>query len=128
MFAPPPFLNLVRLRSADLDATESFYSVMGMFGARKVSKNNEAYLEIAVYRNGPVLEFYLMVPGVESTSSVRIRFNIDTVGYIDDLVDAGGELVQDIIRNEEGEFAIVKDPDGHEVELVSPVNRKETLM
>ena len=125
MFASPPLLNLVVIRSADLNRAEAFYEILGIAFERHRHGNGPVHLSGGPYRDGYVFEIYPKSEKAGSTKGVRIGFSIDGVdAYIDKLVQAGGRVVEKPHDSEWGRRAVVADPDGHKVELLTPPSRR----
>ena len=125
MFASPPLLNLVVIRSADLERAEAFYQILGIEFERHRHGKGPEHLAASPYKGGYVFEIYPNSEKAGSTKGVRIGFSIDGVdAYIDKLVWAGGKVVEKPHDSEWGRRAVVADPDGHKVELLTPPNRQ----
>ena len=124
MDAPPPLLNLLVIRSADLDRAERFYRVLGLCFDRHRHGSGPEHLAAQPYAGGYVFEIYPANPKQGPTTAVRIGFSMDAVDtYLDALVEAGGAIIQGPADSEWGRRAVVADPDGHRVELVVPLER-----
>jgi lactoylglutathione lyase len=127
MFAPPPLLNLVVIRSADLDRAERFYRVLGLYFERHRHGTGTEHLAAQPHAGGYVFEIYPANAKAGATTGVRIGFSIDAVDpYVDALIEAGGTIIQAPTDSEWGRRAVVADPDGHRVELVTPPDRSIT--
>ena len=125
MFAAPPLLNLVVIRSADLDRAEQFYRVLGLTFERHRHGSGPEHLAAQPHAGSYVFEIYPANPKAGSTSGVRIGFGMDAVDpYFDALIKAGGTIIQAPADSEWGRRAFIADPDGHRVELVTPLNRE----
>jgi lactoylglutathione lyase len=123
MFAAPPFVNLVVLRSADIDHAATFYSAMGLlFVKHRHGTGPEHYSsEVA----GFVFEIYPLGSGQPPTTSSRIGFSVDDVDSVVRLLEAVDGIVISAPRDSEwGRRAVMKDLDGHSVELITPPNRE----
>jgi len=119
--APPPLLNLIVVRSADLDRAERFYRALGLHFERHRHGTGPEHLAAQPHAGGYVFEIYPASAKAGSTTGVRIGFSMDAVDvYLDQLVEAGGTIVQAPVDSEWGRRAVVADPDGHRVELVTP--------
>ncbi|MCW1926252.1 VOC family protein [Luteolibacter arcticus] len=119
MQTPPPFLNLLVIRSADLDRAERFYRVLGLHFERHRHGTGPEHLAAEPCEGGAVFEIYPANAKAGSTTSVRIGFSVDAVdACLDPLVEAGGTIIQPPADSEWGRRAVVADPDGHRVELV----------
>jgi predicted enzyme related to lactoylglutathione lyase len=124
MLTPPPLLNLVVIRAADLDRAERFYRVLGLQFERHRHGKGPEHLAAQPYANGYVFEIYPASAKTGPTTGIRIGFTLDGVdSYIDGLVEAGGTIIEAPADSEWGRRAVVADPDGHRVELVTPLGR-----
>ncbi|MDB5388672.1 MAG: Glyoxalase/bleomycin resistance protein/dioxygenase [Planctomycetaceae bacterium] len=121
MFAAPPIMNLTVIRSPDIDRSARFYAAMGLvFTKHRHGSGPEHYTSIV---DGFVFEVYPIGSGLR-TDGTRIGFSVDDVDSIVELLaDAGGIVVTHPHDTEWGRRAVVKDPDGHPVELVTPPKR-----
>ena len=121
MYAPPPHLNLVVLRSSDIDRAAAFYKEMGLlFTRHSHGKGPEHY---ASEVSGLVFELYPMTPKSQPTSGTRIGFRVDSVDAVVPLLSKiGAEIVSAPTDSEWGRRAVVKDLDGHFVELITPTD------
>lgn len=119
MSALPPLLNLVVIRSADLDRSERFYRVLGLRFERHRHGSGPEHLAAQPHDGGYVFEIYPASAKSGSTAGVRIGFQVGVVdSFLDPLVEAGGTIIQAAADSEWGRRAVVADPDGHRVELV----------
>lgn len=121
MFAAPPIVNLIVLRSLDIDRAARFYQAMGLlFTKHRHGSGPEHY---ASEVNGFVFEIYPLGTAT-STVSTRIGFSVDDVdSVVEMLLDVGGELLSGPKESEWGRRAVIKDLDGHTLELLTPPNR-----
>jgi lactoylglutathione lyase len=122
MYASPPQLNLVVLRSPDIQRASEFYREMGLlFTLHSHGSGPEHYSSMV---NGLVFEIYPLGAKSSLTTGTRIGFSIDDVdGVVRLLVEAGAQVVTAPADSEWGRRAVVKDLDGHVVELVTPPAR-----
>lgn len=124
MFAAPPLLNLTVIRSSDLDRAEAFYQILGLSFERHRHGKGPEHLASQPYKDGPVFEIYPASDKAGSTIGTRIGFSMDSVdSYLDRLVEAGGTLSRKAHDSDWGRRAVVTDPDGHKVELITPPHR-----
>lgn len=121
MYAAPPIMNLTVLRSPDIDRASRFYSEMGLlFRKHRHGAGPEHYSSVV---NGFVFEIYPL-GNHPPTIGTRIGFSVDDVDSIVPLLVAiGAELISPASDSEWGRRAVVKDLDGHIVELLTPPNR-----
>jgi lactoylglutathione lyase len=110
-------LNLVVLRSRDLERAAAFYSRLGLSFAKHRHGNGPEHLSAEL--NGAVFELYPQASDGASTLGTRIGFSVLSV---DEAVKAVSEFPEAVLSgakdSEWGRRAVVKDPDGHRVELV----------
>ena len=124
MYAAPPSLNLVVLRAKDLMAARRFYEALGIFFEMHKHGSGAEHLASGGGEHGAVFEIYPLRDGQTPTASVRIGFSMDAVdGYMDAVQNVGGKIIEPPHDSEWGRRAVVQDPDGHKVELVTPHGR-----
>ncbi len=121
MFAAPPIVNLIVLRSFDIERAAEFYTAMGLiFSKHRHGCGPEHY---ASEVNGFVFEIY-PAGTTGPTSTVRIGFSVDDVdSVVAVLSDHNGTLLSGPSDSEWGRRAVMRDLDGHTIELVTPANR-----
>ncbi|WP_425396656.1 VOC family protein [Aeoliella sp.] len=113
----PPRLNLVVIRSADLHRAETFYTALGLVFEKHRHGNGPEHL--AAEHDGMVFEVY---PATESkaTTATRIGFQVADVDQtIAKLESLGVETTQPPTDSPWGRRAVVRDFDGHAVELTA---------
>jgi catechol 2,3-dioxygenase-like lactoylglutathione lyase family enzyme len=125
MFAAPPHLNLTVLRSPNIDRASNFYSALGLlFTKHRHGTGPEHYASCV---NGFVFEIYPLGKH-PPTIGTRIGFSVDDVdAIVPMLLGIGAELVSSVADSEWGRRAVVKDLDGHIVELLTPPNRDKIV-
>lgn len=117
-------LNLVVIRSHDLDRAGAFYEALGIEFARHAHGTGPIHL--ANETNGQVFEIYPLMADDIPTSSARIGFSVQSVDQsYQALLAAGGQAVVSPRNSPWGRRAVVADPDGHRVELVSTIDTFE---
>ncbi|WP_442483962.1 VOC family protein [Aeoliella sp. SH292] len=109
-------LNLVVLRSANLSRAQAFYEVLGLsFDTHRHGNGPE---HLACERDGFVFELYPLAD--MPTSATRIGFAVDDVDrVVSELQAIGAELHQAPKDSPWGRRAVMRDFDGHLVELVA---------
>lgn len=118
MYAPPPHLNLIVLRSPDIDRAARFYSQMGLVFTRHSHGTGPEHYSSEV--SGLVFEIYPSTSKSQPTVGTRIGFSVDSVDQIVSLLSQiGAEIVSPPADSEWGRRAVVKDLDGHVVELLT---------
>jgi len=118
-----PKPNLLVIRSPNIDRAIVFYEKLGLrFERHAHGKGPEHF---ASETDGFVFEIYPQRGETETTTNTRIGFNVDSV---DDVLEALAELSIDIVSpakdSQWGRRAVVRDLDGHTVELMTPPNRE----
>jgi catechol 2,3-dioxygenase-like lactoylglutathione lyase family enzyme len=113
-------LNLVVLRTADLDRAAAFYTRLGLqFSKHRHGTGPEHFS--AELSGGGVFELYPI--GTDGTSSLgtRIGFRVPSVdAAISALSDYPNAVMSPAKDSEWGRRAVIADPDGHRVELLQP--------
>lgn len=118
MYAPPPHLNLVVLRSPDIDRAADFYRQMGLLFTRHSHGTGPQHFSSEV--SGIVFEIYPLTATSPPTTGTRIGFRIDSVDeVVPMLVELGAVVLTHPTDSEWGRRAVVKDLDGHVVELLT---------
>jgi lactoylglutathione lyase len=113
---PYPSLNLIVIRSSDLDRANRFYGTMGLeFTSHAHGKGP---IHLACELGQQVFEIYPLGEGDLPTTSARIGFGVPSVdeAYVA-LLEAGGQPMSPPKDSPWGRRAVVVDPDGHRVEL-----------
>jgi len=113
---PSAELNLVVLRSTDLDGAARFYGALGISFQRERHGTGPEHLA-GKLGGGVVFEIYPQGDG-EGTLKTRIGFAVDSISeLLPALKAAGGSVVSPPQDSPWGLRAVVADPDGHRVEL-----------
>lgn len=114
-------MNLTVLRSPDIHRASKFYSQMGLlFTKHRHGTGPEHYTSCV---NGFVFEIYPQGKH-PPTAGTRIGFSVDDVdSIVDILLGVGAELISPAADTEWGRRAVVRDLDGHVVELLTPPGR-----
>lgn len=119
MFAPPPSMNLMVLRSPDIDRASSFYLEIGLAMSKHSHGNGPEHYSSSV--NGFVLEIYPQRSPTDTTTNVRLGFRVaDVEGLAAIVEEIGGEILSPPRETEWGRRCVVRDFDGHVIELVTP--------
>ncbi len=121
MTVPPPLMNLLVLRSPDIDRAAKFYAEMGLLFTKHRHGTGPEHYSACV--DGFVFEIYPL-GNHPPTTGTRIGFSVDDVdSIVTMLVAMGAELISPPADSEWGRRAVVKDLDGHVVELLKPPSR-----
>lgn len=126
MFSAPPVANLLVIRSPNIDRAVTFYQQIGiLFDRHSHGKGPEHYASDIC---GFVFEIYPQRNAEDTTTNTRLGFNVDDVdGILDLLREIDATIVAQPTDTEWGRRAVVKDFDGHTVELVTPANREAMI-
>ncbi len=119
MITSKPFVNLLVIRSGDIHRAVTFYEAIGLsFHKHSHGSGPEHY---ACERDGFVFEVYPLSPKQQPTIWTRLGFSVDDVdSLVGTLARTGADIVSSPKDSEWGRRAVVKDLDGHTVELVEP--------
>ena len=119
MYAPPPHVNLVVLRSSDIDRGAAFYRQMGLLFTKHSHGTGPEHYSSEV--SGVIFELYPLTPKSSATTGTRIGFRVDSVDSVVKLLtEIGAVIVSPPADSEWGRRAVVKDFDDHIIELVTP--------
>jgi catechol 2,3-dioxygenase-like lactoylglutathione lyase family enzyme len=114
-----PRLNLVVIRSADIERTVAFYRRLGLGLIHHA--HGSGPMHYAAEADGFVFEIYPTSAKSHPTIGTRLGF---AVASVDELVvalkESGATILTSPADSEWGRRAVVKDPDGHTVELTQP--------
>jgi predicted enzyme related to lactoylglutathione lyase len=118
MQALPPNLVLVVLRSPDIDRAVAFYRQIGLPFNRHAHGSGPIHYASEV--KGMVFEIYPLLPNSAPTTGARIGFLVDDVDdVVAKLSKFGAEIARSPEDSEWGRRAVVRDFDGHTVELIT---------
>ena len=112
-----PALNLVVIRSPDIDKSSVFYSALGItFSKHSHGTGPEHY---ASEGEGVTFEIYPETDSASTTTGTRIGFKVSDLNVLlPILVERGGRIASPAKDSPWGRRAVVVDPTGHKVELV----------
>lgn len=112
-----PALNLVVLRSADLERAATFYECLGLQFTRHRHGGGPEHLSAEL--GGSVFELYPLSPNGASTLGTRIGFSVPSLESVITTLSADPSTIISPPQDSPwGRRAIVTDPDGHRIELV----------
>lgn len=109
-----PELNLFVIRSTDIQKSVGFYSLLGLVFVQE--KHGSGPMHYASTLGATTFEIYPL--GKRSpTSDVRLGF---TVNSVDEALEAiePSTIISSPTQTERGRLAVVRDPDGHTIELI----------
>lgn len=119
MHATPPIVNLLVFRSPNIHQAVHFYRALGLPFTLERHGGPDHYTSVV---NGFVFELYPLAAGGEPTTGTRVGFRVDSVDERVPVLRAlGAEVVSEPRDSLWGRRAVVRDLDGHTVELVTPV-------
>lgn len=111
----PPALGLVVLRVGDLDAAAALYGALGLDFVRH--RHGKGPVHLSAEHAGCVFELYPRGDG-PSSEGTRVGFRVDDVAAaVEAVVAAGATLRRPPKRSAWGRRAVVRDLDGHAVEI-----------
>jgi lactoylglutathione lyase len=113
-----PNLSLVVLRCKDIDRAASFYAELGL--QLEKHAHGAGPLHYACEQAGIVFELYPASDKSPVTSSTRIGFAVEDVdASVDALTRIGAKVVSPPADSPWGRRAVIRDLDGHTVELTA---------
>lgn len=123
MDSTSPKLNLVVIRSSNLEAAQRFYNHLGIYFDRH--KHGKGLEHLASEVEGNVFEIYPATKSSPVSSSTRIGFLIQEIeSKILNLESVGGRVITKTHESAWGQRSVIADPDGHKIELISPHSTK----
>ncbi len=110
-------LNLVVIRTPDLDRAEQFYSRLGLQFTRHQHGNGPEHLSAEL--GGSVFELYPLSADGPSTFGTRIGFSVPSLdAAIAALSGYPAAIISAPKDSQWGRRAVVADPDGHRIEIL----------
>ena len=110
-------LNLIVIRVEDLTRSKKFYEILGINFSYEQHGKGEKHLSAVL--SGIVFEIYPSNNNID-TSGLRLGFRVSSVDKtIEDLEEIAVVIVSPAKNSEWGRRAVVLDPDGHKIELVT---------
>lgn len=114
---PHVALNLVVLRSSDLERAARFYECLGLQFTRHRHGSGPEHLSAEL--GGCVFELYPLSPNGASTLGTRIGFSVSSLDHVIAAIsDYPAAVVSPPQDSPWGRRAVVADPDGHRIELL----------
>ena len=110
-------LNLVVIRSRDIDTSAKFYTLLGLVLHKHRHGHGEEHFATEI--DETVFEIYPRTRDVDSTLGTRLGFAVaDLDALMEALRDNGTQVISAPKDSPWGRRAVVADPDGHRVELL----------
>ena len=120
-----PLLNLVVIRSSNIEKLGAFYSAIGLEFERHQHGSGPEHL--AAELGGAVFEIYPSERGIEPTTAVRLGFGVSSVDdMVSELRRMGARVLREPAASPWGRRAVVQDFEGHKVELTEAVAKPGT--
>ena len=109
-------LNLLVIRSSDIDAAAKLYSALGLSFVKHA--HGSGPIHYASESSGSVFEIYPLSDAQAPTTSTRIGFEVDSVATtVESLLSLGARLVSRPRVSNGYKRAVIADLDGHKIEL-----------
>ena len=126
MMADTIHLNLLVIRSEDMERAAAWYRLIGLTFVKHSHGSGPEHF--ACELGGAVFEIYPRLSDMNSTTATRLGFTVTSVDKtIAELKAAGAKVVSPPKESLWGRRAVVQDPDGHRVELTEPKARNEAV-
>jgi lactoylglutathione lyase len=112
-------INLLVIRSANLDRATTFYETIGLKFIRHAhAQGPEHYVS---EMNGFIFEIYPERDAQDTTINTRIGFKVDNVDQVLELLQTVDvKILIAPVDTKWGRRAVVQDFDGHTIELITP--------
>lgn len=113
-------LNLVVIRSPDIEASARFFAEFGLsFEKHSHGKGPQHYVS---EKGGVVFEIYPQIDGQETTAMTRLGFTVEVLDQvIARLESIGAKILSAPADSPWGRRAVIQEPFGHKIELVQKV-------
>lgn len=119
-----PQLALVVIRSVDTTRSRRFYESLGLTFCEEQHGNGP--LHLACELGEAVFEIYPSTSSLSPTVGARIGFRVEDISAaMASIVNLGGEIVSLPKESPWGRRTVLRDPDGHIVELLEPSGKAE---
>ncbi len=110
-------LNLVVLRSIDIDKAADFYRLLGLEFSRH--QHGSGPFHYACEMGETVFEIYPQQKEGEGSSGTRVGFRVEHLNSLLSRLEKAGVIVISAAKDSPwGRRAVVQYPDGHRVELI----------
>src|SRR5437867_2420448 len=111
-----PALNLLVIRSPDIDRSARFYQLLGLIFTKHAHGTGPEHY--AAELGSAAFEIYPSRDDTDSTTSTRLGFRVTNLDQtVPALQQSGAKIVSPPKDTPFGRRAVVDDPDGHRVEL-----------
>ena len=110
-------LNLIVIHSQDLEISKRFYETLGI--SFTYEQHGKGKKHLSAVMEGMVFEIYPRNNNID-TSAVRLGFRVESVDKIlEDLQEIGVVVISPPKNSQWGRRAVILDPDGYKVEVIS---------
>lgn len=109
-------LGLIVLKACDPENLVSFYTKLGLDFQEE--KHGTGPVHHACLINNAVLEIYPRLPNSEGTTETRLGFNVACLDEALENLSSHCEIMQPPRKSKWGRRSVVRDPEGHRIELL----------
>ncbi|WP_430245069.1 VOC family protein [Neorhizobium sp. DAR64861/K0K2] len=111
-----PLLNLIVIRASNPPELAEFYGNMGFeFQSERHGTGPE---HLSSHVGGSVFEIYPRTPASADTTAVRLGFIVDSIARVLQRLGSHADIVSAPRISEWGTRCVLRDPEGHKVELL----------
>lgn len=114
-------LQLLVIRSQDIDSSAEFYRSIGVDMVEEQHGNGPRHFAAELGRL--VFEVYPLGKS-DVTSGARLTFAVDNLEIVDSLPEE--QVIKAPSYTDRGYLAVVKDPDGHTIELTQNIAHQDS--
>jgi len=111
-----PSLNLVVLRARDPRALASFYQAIGLKFQRE--RHGSGPEHFASDTGGLIFEIYPMCTEGMDTAAVRLGFRVSSISTVLSHLGSAADIISQPSTSEWGTRCVIRDPEGHKLELL----------
>ncbi len=117
MHPTPPRLNLVVIRSPNIDHAVVFYKALGLLFTKHAHGSGPEHYSSEIA--GMVFEIYPLLEEQSPTTAMRLGFQLDHIDSVLPLLtEIGGTMISPPRDSPWGRRAVLRDLDGHSIELI----------
>jgi predicted enzyme related to lactoylglutathione lyase len=109
-------LNLVVIRSPDIEASAQFFAEFGLSFAKH--SHGKGPMHYASEEAGVVFEIYPQVEGQETTAMTRLGFSVEALDAVMARLESlGAKVISAPADSPWGRRAVIQEPFGHKIEI-----------